>query len=405
MEELLRDRATTSPIQANRQIYELLKDGVKVKMRSSDDREEVIETVRLIDWDNPRKNHFFLASQFWISGDMYKRRADLVGFVNGIPLILFELKASHRRVENAYFQNLSDYKDTIPQIFWYNAFIILSNGSESRIGGMTSGWEHFCEWKKINNEGEEGIVSLETIIRGTCDPEKLMDLIENFLLYDEGSKGTTKLVAKNHQFLGVKKAIEKVRGIRNNQGRLGVFWHTQGSGKTYSMVFFAQKVLRKIPGNWTFVIVTDRHELDNQIYQTFVNCGAVTEEHIQAESGEELKQLLREDHRYVFTLIQKFHTESDQRYPMLSDRSDIIVITDEAHRTQYDVFAQNMRDALPQAAFIGFTGTPLIVGEEKTRDVFGDYVSIYNFKQSIDDNATVPLYLRESDAFSAAYYC
>ena len=392
VEELMRDRATMSPVQANREIYELLKDGVKVKMRSSDGREEIIETVRLIDWDSPSKNHFFLASQLWISGDMYKRRADLVGFVNGIPLIFFELKASHKRLENAYLQNLSDYKDTIPQIFWYNAFIIFSNGSESRIGSITSEWGHFSEWKKINNEGEEGIVSLETIIRGTCDREKLLDLTENFVLYNQGSTGTAKLVAKNHQFLGVKKAIEKVHGIRNNQGRLGVFWHTQGSGKSYSMVFFAQKVLRKIPGNWTFVIVTDRHELDDQIYRTFLNCGAVTEEHIQAELGDELKQLLREDHRYVFTLIQKFRTESGQRYPMLSDRSDIIIIADEAHRTQYDVFAQNMRDALPQAAFIGFTGTPLIVGEEKTRDVFGDYVSIYNFRQSIDDNATVPLY-------------
>ena len=392
VEELMRDRTTMSPVKANREIYELFKHGVKVKIRSSDGREEVLETVRLIDWDHASKNNFFVASQFRVSGDMYNRRADLVGFVNGIPLIFFELKASHKRLENAYLQNLTDYKDTIPQIFWYNAFIILSNGSESRIGSLTSGWEHFSEWKKINNEGEEGIVSLETIIRGTCDPEKLLDLTENFLLYNEGGTGTSKLVAKNHQFLGVKKAIEKVRGIRDNQGRLGVFWHTQGSGKSYSMVFIAQKVLRTIPGNWTFVIVTDRHELDDQIYRTFVNCGAVTEEHIQAESGAELKQLLREDHRYVFSLIQKFHTESGQRYPKLSDRSDIIVITDEAHRTQYDVFAQNMRDALPQAAFIGFTGTPLMVGEERTRDVFGDYVSIYNFKQSIDDNATVPLY-------------
>jgi type I restriction enzyme R subunit len=392
VEELMRDRTAVSPVQANREIYELLKDGVKVNMRSSDDKEEIIETVRLIDWDNPSKNHFFLASQFWVYGDMYKRRADLVGFVNGIPLIFFELKASHKRLENAYSQNLSDYKDTIPQIFWYNAFIILSNGSESRIGSITSGWEHFSEWKKINNEGEEGIVSLETIIRGTCDPEKLLDLTENFLLYNERSTGTAKLVAKNHQYLGVNKAIEKVQRIRNNQGRLGVFWHTQGSGKSYSMVFFAQKVLRKIPGNWTFVVVTDRHELDDQIYGTFVSSGAVTEERTQADSGEQLRQLLREDHRYVFTLIQKFHTESGKRYPLLSDRSDIVVMTDEAHRTQYDIFAQNMRDALPEAAFIGFTGTPLIVGEEKTRDVFGDYVSIYNFKQSVDDNATVPLY-------------
>ncbi|HXV21035.1 MAG TPA: HsdR family type I site-specific deoxyribonuclease, partial [Desulfuromonadales bacterium] len=199
---------------------------------------------------------------------------------------------------------------------------------------------------------------------------------------------------KNHQFLGVNNAIVAVENLKENQGRLGVFWHTQGSGKSYSMVFFSQKVLRTLPGNWTFVIVTDRQELDGQIYKNFANCGVVTEEEkrIHAGSGEHLKELLREDHRFVFTLIQKFRTEKGATYPQLSDRSDIIVITDEAHRSQYDVFALNMRNALPNAAFIGFTGTPLMAGEELTRKVFGDYVSIYDFKQSVEDNATVPLY-------------
>ncbi|MFN9372062.1 MAG: type I restriction endonuclease subunit R, partial [Planctomycetaceae bacterium] len=179
--------------------------------------------------------------------------------------------------------------------------------------------------------------------------------------------------------------------IRQNQGRLGVFWHTQGSGKSFSMVFFAQKVLRKIPGNWTFVVVTDRDDLDNQIYRNFRNCGAATEE-CQAESGEHLKQLLTEDHRFVFTLIQKFGTKEGRQYPKLSDRQDIILMTDEAHRSQYDTLALNMRNALPKAAFIGFTGTPLMAGEEQTRQVFGDYVSIYNFRQSLEDKATVPLF-------------
>jgi len=175
--------------------------------------------------------------------------------------------------------------------------------------------------------------------------------------------------------------------IKQKEGRLGVFWHTQGSGKSVSMVFFAQKVLRKIPGNWTFVIITDRIELDDQIYTNFTSVGAVTEKKAQAESSEHLKQLLGEDHRYVFTLIQKFRTEE-----LLSERSDIIVITDEAHRSQYDTLALNMRKALPNASFLAFTGTPLINSEEKTREVFGDYVSIYNFKQSVDDKATVPLF-------------
>jgi type I restriction enzyme, R subunit len=392
IEELTRDRSVMSPAQANREVYKLLKDGVKVTVQGCEGDEESAERVRVIDWNESANNDYFLASQLWVSGEIYKRRADLVGFVNGLPLIFIELKAAHKRLDDAFRNNLRDYKNTIPQIFWYNAFIILSNGSQSRVGSMTAEWEHFSEWKKINNEGEEGIVSLETMIRGTCEPSRLLDFIENFILFRESKGGLAKLTAKNHQYLGVNNAIRGLEQIKNNQGRLGVFWHTQGSGKSYSMVFFAQKVLRKIPGNWTFVIVTDRLELDDQIYKNFAGCGVVTEKQMQADSGENLKQLLQEDHRYVFTLIQKFHAGKGERYPVLSNRSDIIVITDEAHRSQYDVFALNMRNALPKAAFIGFTGTPLMVGEEKTRDVFGEYVSIYNFKQSVDDGATVPLY-------------
>ncbi len=391
IEELTRDRSVMSPANANREVYRLLKNGVKVSFRGKEN-EETVENVRIIDWNEPSNNDFFLASQFWVSGEMYRRRADLVGFVNGLPLIFIELKASHRRLEHAYRDNLRDYKNTIPQIFWYNGFIILSNGSQSKIGSMTAEWEHFAEWKKINSEGEEGIVSLDTMIRGTCEPARLLDIVENFTLFSEASGGIVKLVAKNHQYLGVNNATEALKQIEKNRGRLGVFWHTQGSGKSYSMVFFSQKVLRKIPGNFTFVIVTDRQDLDNQIYKNFAGAGAVTEEQVQAESGEHLKQLLREDHRYIFTLIQKFHKKKGETYPMLSARKDIIVITDEAHRSQYDALALNMRNALPNAAFIAFTGTPLIVGEEKTKEVFGDYVSIYNFKQSVDDGATVPLY-------------
>ncbi len=390
-EELTRDRSAMSAANANREIYHLLKDGVKVKVRA-DDGSESTETVRIIDWREPANNDFLLASQLWVSGEMYQRRCDLVGFVNGIPLVFVELKASHKRLENAFTDNLRDYKTTIPQLFWYNAFIILSNGSESRIGSTTAGWEHFAEWKRINDEGEAGIVSLETMIRGTCDPPRLLDLVENFTAFEELKGDLAKIVAKNHQYLGVNRAIDAVRQLKEKRGRLGVFWHTQGSGKSLSMLFFSQKILRTLPGNWTFVVVTDRDELDDQIYKEFVACGAITEKQAQATSGENLRQLLTEDHRYVFTLIQKFHAEKGERHPKLSDRSDIIVITDEAHRSQYDTFAQNMRDALPNAAFIGFTGTPLMVGEEKTREVFGDYVSIYTYRQSVQDGATVPLF-------------
>lgn len=393
IEELTRDRSVMSMTAANREIYQLLKDGVKVNILSGEEGyDEKTEVVRIIDWKEPWNNDFFLASQFWVTGEMYKRRADLVGFVNGIPLVLVELKAAHRQIENAFNKNLKDYKDTIPHLFWYNGFIILSNGTNSKIGSISAEWEHFNDWKKIDNEGEEGIISLETMIWGTCLPERLLDIVENFTLFSDAGGGPVKLVAKNHQYLGVKNAIDALIKARDSAGRLGVFWHTQGSGKSYSMIFFSQKVLRKMPGNWTFVIVTDRKELDEQIYKNFARAGAVTEQEAHAASAEDLRRLLREDHRYVFTLIQKFRTEEGEKHPKLSDRSDIIVITDEAHRTQYDVFALNMRNALPNAAFIGFTGTPLMVGEEKTRQVFGDYVSIYNFKQSVDDGATVPLY-------------
>lgn len=391
VEELTRDRSSLNPVAANREIYKMLRDGVKVAVREKDGSEET-ETVRVIDFNNPKNNDLFLASQFWVVGEMYKRRADLVGFINGLPLIFIELKGVHRKLENAYRNNLKDYKDTIPQLFWYNAFIILSNGSESRIGTITADYEYFSEWKKINSEGEEGIVSIDTIIKGTCEKAKFLDLLENFILFHDTGGSLVKILTKNHQYLGVNNAIESFEKIKENQGRLGVFWHTQGSGKSFSMIFFSQKILRKFKGNYTFLVVTDRKDLDEQIYKNFHSVSAVTENEVHAETGEHLKQLLREDHRNIFTLIQKFGTKKGEKYPQISNRSDIIVITDEAHRTQYDVLAANMRTALPNAAFIAFTGTPLIIGEELTRKTFGDYASIYNFKQSVDDNATVPLY-------------
>jgi type I restriction enzyme R subunit len=377
---------------ANREIYQLLRNGVKVYIPDPEGGGEKVETVRLIDWDNHANNDFLLVSQFWLVGEMYKRRADLVGFVNGIPLLFVELKASHKQIQTAFTGNLTDYKDTIPQLFWFNAFIILSNGSEAKVGSITSDWGHFNDWKKINSEGEEGVISLETVLRGTCEPIRFLDILENFLLFMEVRGGIVKVVPKNHQYHGVENAMAVLREIKNRKGRLGVFWHTQGSGKSISMIFFSQKVLRKVPGNWTFVVVTDRQELDDQIYKTFANAGVITEGHCQAESSKDLRCLLTEDHRFVFTLIHKFRTEDGSPHPVLSQRDDIIVITDEAHRSQYDTLALNMRNALPKASFLAFTGTPLIIGEEKTREVFGDYISIYNFKQSVNDGATVPLY-------------
>ena len=392
IEQFTRDRSALNPVVANQEIHTLLKDGLPVNWKNADG-EDCSDRVKFIDWDFPETNEFFLAQQMWVTGDIYKKRCDLIAFVNGIPLVFIELKKASVNIKHAYDDNLKDYKtNTIPQLWWFNGFIVLSNGVESRMGSITGRWEHFGEWKKISAEGEKGVISLDTMIRGTCDPARMLDIIENFIVYAEVKGGLAKVIAKNHQFLGVRNAVAAVRKIQKNKGRLGVFWHTQGSGKSYSMVFFAQYVIRKVAGNWTFVVITDREELDGQIYDTFNDSGMIIDGEARAKNGDHLKTLLTEDHRFVFTLIQKFQTRDGSQYPVLSDRSDIIVMTDEAHRSQYDSLAMNMRRALPNASFIGFTGTPLMAGEEKTKQVFGDYVSVYNFKQSVDDGATVPLY-------------
>lgn len=385
IEEITRDRSSLSPLKANQEIYQLLKDGVPVTYQDEYD-EEVDGRVYIIDWKNPENNHYLMVNQFWVTGQIYKRRADIVGFVNGIPLVFMELKANHRNIADAYNANLRDYKDTIPQIFWYNALIILSNGSHSKVGSITSTLDFFNEWKKVDSEQEEIKVSLEVMLWGICDHNKLLDIVENFVLYKDDA---AKIIPKNHQYLGVNNAIEAVYDIKNRDGKLGVFWHTQGSGKSFSMVFFTQKILRKIPGNWTFVVVTDRNDLDDQIYKTFSSVGAINED-CQADSCAGLRQMLKEDHKMVFTLIQKFQWE-DVTEPVTL-RDDVIVITDEAHRSQYDTLARNMRRALPNASFIGFTGTPLMQGDAVTRDVFGDYVSVYDFSAAVEDGATVPLY-------------
>jgi type I restriction enzyme, R subunit len=393
--EITKPRAAMQYARANAEIHGLLRDRVQVSVRQPDGT-SIPEQLAVIDWDNPENNDFLLVSQLWIHSDLYKRRADLVGFINGIPLVFIELKASHKNLKNAYDENLSDYRDTIPNIFAPNGFIMLSNGGETKVGTITSGWEFFSEWKKINSEGEQGVVSLDTVIRGMCTKQRLLDLIENFIVFQDRPGSFVKLLARNHQYLGVNNALTRLQELqdapREERGKLGVFWHTQGSGKTISMLFFSQKVLRKRPGNWSFVIVTDRDDLDDQAHKEFLWAGVLAEEHVRADSTTHLRQLLAEDHRYVFTLIQKFRTDTGETHPMLSDREDVIVITDEAHRTQYDVLALNMRNALPNASFLGFTGTPLIATEELTREVFGDYVSIYNFAASTADHATVPLY-------------
>ena len=391
IDELIARSLGDGPARANQAVWKLLRDGAKVTVADERGGRET-KTVRFVDWRAPANNEFFAVRQFWVVGPLHTRRCDIVCFVNGIPLVLLELKASHKSVEQAYSKNLRDYRDAIPQLFTPNALVVLSNGSETKVGATFAPWERFGEWKRVDDESEPGVVSLETAIQGVCEPGHLLDMVENFVAYFERPGGLTKVLAQNHQVLGVNAALQALRDERTRDGRLGVFWHTQGSGKSLSMVFFTQKVLRREPGNWTFVMVTDRAELDDQLYGEFKDAGVV-EGHVQATSSAHLRQLLGEDHRYVFTLIHKFRPETGQEMPVCSEREDVIVITDEAHRSQYSTLALNMRRALPNAGFLGFTGTPLITDEvERTREVFGDYVSTYNFRDSIEDGATVPLY-------------
>ena len=577
IDELTRDRSAMSIPAANREIYTLIKDGICVSIAGPEpsppapsprgrggvrtqctplplgegaggegSRRDIggqrTERVRVLDWENPAANDFLLVSQFSVTGSLYTCRPDLVGFVNGLPMVVIELKKPGVPARQAYDENLTHYKQQIPALFWTNALLIASNGTNSRVGSITADWGRFFEWKRIEREDEPRRVSLETMLRGVCDKGRLLDLIENFTLFSEHKAGLAKIIGQNHQFLGVNNAIASMLTARKaGHGRGGVFWQTQGSGKSFSMVFFAQKILRKLTGNWTFVVVTDRVELDDQIAKTFKAAGAVSEaegDQCHASSGSHLRELLRGNHRYVFSLVHKFRSETpsspallpegegrgqyragysfaglterarelrqegtkaeellwellrnrqlsgmkfrrqhqigdyivdffcpesslvveldgevhDQpevaakdraretwlkaqgmrvlrfsndevcqspedvlsaiadsslpstvgrgaggegrqsRMPILSDREDIIVIVDEAHRSQYDTLALNMRAALPKAMFVAFTGTPLIAGEERTKEVFGDYVSVYDFQQSVLDGATVPLF-------------
>lgn len=274
---------------ANREIYGLLKEGVPVTFNDAEG-EQRTERVRVIDWETPGNNRFLVVSQLWMMSPdgLHLRRPDIIGFVNGLPLVLIELKAVHFPVRKALDDNLRDYRNTLPGLFEYNALLVASNGTEARLGSITAGWEHFSQWQKVEREDEPRRPALETLLRGVMERERLLDIVENFTLFSETESGLAKIIAMNHQYLGVNNAIRALEYSKQNAGKLGVFWHTQGSGKSYSMVFFSQKVLRKVPGNWSFVVVTDREDLDNQIYKNFARAGAVheAEEAVRAGSGE-----------------------------------------------------------------------------------------------------------------------
>lgn len=437
-----------SLMQHNQAFHKLVKDGVPVSYRNAQGQLSYAQAA-VIDFRNPANNRFLVVRELKLTGlhtPNYNRRADLVCFVNGLPLVFIELKAVYKNIRAGFDGNLRDYMDenVVAHAFHHNAFLIVSNGHNARFGSITSTWEHFGEWKRLH-EADVGNVAAEVLLNGMLAKDRLLDILENFILFDASKAGAVrKVVARNHQMLGVNQAVavvvrqealkrqfptgkrlthrtitlpyaqaeqaanepqlaypiaaepvpqqylQIIERAHPDLGRLGVVWHTQGSGKSYSMAFFAEKVRRTVPGNFTFVLMTDRDDLDSQIYKTFVGCGVADEQTPRASSGRELQRLLSENHRYVFSLIHKFNQEVTSDAPY-STRDDIIVISDEAHRTQSGKLARNMRMALPNAAFIGFTGTPLFKHDQLTKRIFGNYVSRYDFKRSEEDGATVKL--------------
>lgn len=406
IEKIVQKESGKNLAQQNKAKYQLLKNGVEVSFTNAQGKSEK-KTLKVFDYKDYNNNEFLAVRQLEVSGELYNRRPDVVGFVNGIPLVFIELKSHAVDLRAAYDDNFKDYKDTIPHLFHHNAFVILSNGTDAKVGTVTSPYKYFLDWKRITEEAE-GVVSLDTMLRGVCAPQHLMDIFENFLLFDESSGNIVKLMAKNHQFIGVNRVLENVENIEDLEGKLGVYWHTQGSGKTYSMVFLCEKIHRKFGGSYTFLIVVDRTELENQAYDTFSGVGIVNNKHVIAgkkngiSGRDHLRELLSENHRYVFSLIHKFSIdpEKETEYPSITDRKNIIVISDEAHRTQGGKYARNMRFyGLPNASYLGFTGTPIIKDEEEvTKNIFGEYVSVYDFKRAIEDEATLPLkYLNKGE--------
>ena len=383
--------STSSLLRVNEEKYFLIRDGIPVTVKKPNGQTEMKKAM-VIDFKNPHTNYFLAIKELKIHGDLYRRRTDIVGFVNGIPLLFVELKKNTVDVQNAYEDNYTDYLDTIPHLFYYNAFIMLSNGTEAKVGTLGSKYEFFHEWKRLAEE-DRGSVALETMLRGICKKENFLDLFENFILYDHSDGHTAKILARNHQYLGVNEAMKAYANRNLNDGKLGVFWHTQGSGKSYSMVFFAKKVRRKMEGTPTFVILTDRDELNSQISDTFENCGLlgtdIKASQFIATSGDDLVRKLQGNPSFIFTLIQKFNKPNEK--PIYPDH-DIIIMSDEAHRSQYGIFADTMMKLLPTAARIGFTGTPLLSSDNITARTFGGYVSVYDFKRAVEDGATVPLY-------------
>ncbi|OOF47846.1 restriction endonuclease subunit R [Rodentibacter trehalosifermentans] len=402
----------------NQTFYKMLRDGVKVEYQQNG--EQKFDVARLVDFEHWQNNRFVMVNQLEIrSRKGGKRIPDIIGFVNGLPLVVFELKNPLRESADLLqaFNQLQTYKDEIADLFVYNQALIISDGLNARLGSLSADFQRFTPWKVVDEKNQSQRLDfgdeLQNLLNGLLTPQKLLDYVRYFVLFERASNGALiKKIAAYHQYYGVNEAVESTLFATSEKGdkRIGVMWHTQGSGKSISMLFYAGKLLSQPElKNPTIVVVTDRNDLDGQLFQTFSSGkDLIKQTPQQVEDREALRQLLseRESGGVFFTTIQKFGLEeTESQFPLLNARSNIIVISDEAHRSQYSFtqklhkdkgkyqagYARHLRDALPNASFIGFTGTPISLEDKDTQEVFGQYVSIYDFVNAIDDGTTVPL--------------
>ncbi|MHA1856210.1 MAG: type I restriction endonuclease subunit R [Promethearchaeota archaeon] len=406
MKKILRTESQNLTVN-NYDFHKLVTDGVDVEYKRKDG-ELKYDKVWLFDFTNIENNEFLAVNQLTVIEERIKRRPDIVIFINGLPIVLFELKnpADEEATIWSAYNQIQTYMQQIPSLFRYNEILIISDGLEARAGTLSSQKERFSPWKSINGKiAPKKIPQIEVMIKGMLQKKVLLDLIRHFIVFEtekvkgEGSIKLVKKLAAYHQYNVVNKAVQSTIESVGADRKAGVVWHTQGSGKSLSMVFYVGKlILQPKLNNPTIIMLTDRNDLDDQLFDTFSNCYEILRQHPkQAQSREEIKELLAvASGGIIFTTIQKFLPEKKgDRYPMLSDRRNVIVVADEAHRSQYDFidgFARNIRDALPYGTFIGFTGTPIEKADKSTPAVFGDYIDIYDIERSIEDGTTVKIY-------------
>ena len=408
---------TPNLVENNRRFHRLLVDGVDVEYQA--DNRTVHDKVWLVDFDRPENNDWAAVNQYTVIEDRHNRRPDVVLFVNGLPLVVIELKnaADENATTRKAFDQLQTYKLQLPTLMTYNACLVASDGITARVGTLTAGWDRFMPWRTVDGESiaPKGKPELDVLVRGVFDRARLLDLVRHFIVFEVDGPQVAKKMAGYHQYHAVNKAVDCTLAAISPRGdrRVGVVWHTQGSGKSLTMAFYAGKVIRHPAlANPTLVVITDRNDLDDQLFGTFAGCHELLRQQpVQAADRDQVKELLQvRSGGVVFTTLQKFAPDDDpeggaKTYPELSDRRNIVVIADEAHRSQYGHFAKakasgeisygftkHLRDALPNASYLGFTGTPIELGNKNTRAVFGDYIDVYDISRAVEDGATVKIY-------------